>query len=191
MVTCAYATQWQTPRGTQVKITFSNKIAHKNGLLPVKSLVLAISFWLFACSNHAELEGPAPSIVFKTLSGDAIELHSVEKPMLINFWSTTCGICLVEMPELTALYNEYKDKGVEMVMVAGPHDLPNEVLEMAEAESWPFPVALDIDGKVDAAFGKIKGTPTRFLIDAEGRFVARMVGKVELPKLKKQLNNLI
>ncbi len=174
-----------------MKITLSNKNARKNGSLPAKILVLAISFCLFACTNHAELDGPAPSVVFKTLSGEAIELSSVEKPMLVNFWSTTCGICLAEMPELTALYNEYKDKGVEMVMVAGPHDRPNEVLEMAEAASWPFPVALDIDGEVDAAFGKIKGTPTRFLIDAEGRFVGRMVGKVEVAKLKEQLDKLI
>ncbi len=157
----------------------------------MKLLVLAISFWLFACSNHAELDGPAPSIVFKTLSGDAIELRSVEKPMLVNFWSTSCGICLSEMPELTALYNEYKEKGVEMVMVAGPYDRPNEVLEMAEANKWPFPVALDVNGKVDAAFGNIKGTPTRFIINAEGQLVARMVGRADLPKLKKQLDKLI
>lgn len=111
--------------------------------------------------------------------------------MLVNFWSTSCGICLSEMPELAALYNEYKEKGVEMVMVAGPHDRPNEVLEMAEAKAWPFPVALDIDGKVDAAFGTIIGTPTRFLINADGQLVARMVGKVELPKLKKELDKLI
>lgn len=172
-------------------MTLNNTNARKKRSLPVSALLIAISFWLFACSNHAELDGPAPSIVFNTLSGDAIELHSVEKTMLVNFWSTSCGICLSEMPELTALYNEYKDKGVEMVMVAAPYDLPNEVLEMAEAKSWPFPVALDVGGKVDAAFGKIKGTPTRFLINAEGQLVARMVGRVELPKLKKQLDKLI
>ena len=148
--------------------------ARKTRSLLVLALVTTISFSLFACSNHAELDGPAPSIVFKTLSGDEIELAGVDNPILVNFWSPTCGICLSEMPELTALYNEYKAHGVEMVMVAGPHDLPNEVLEMAEAQSWPFPVALDIDGKVDEAFGKIKGTPTRFLINREGQFVARM-----------------
>ncbi|MEE9335056.1 MAG: TlpA disulfide reductase family protein [Granulosicoccaceae bacterium] len=174
-----------------MKFTLNKPNARKNRPLPVKTLLIAVSFWLFACSNHAELDGPAPAIVFNTLSGDAIELRSVEKPMLVNFWSTSCGICLSEMPELAALYNEYKEKGVEMVMVAGPHDRPNEVLEMAEAKAWPFPVALDIDGKVDAAFGTIIGTPTRFLINADGQLVARMVGKVELPKLKKELDKLI
>ena len=179
-----------------VKITFlHNSIARQTRSLLRKAiasaLIAAIGFSLFACSNHADLEGPAPSIVFKTLAGDAIELGGVEKPMLVNFWSTTCGICLSEMPELVGLYNEYNARGVEMVMVAGPHDLPNEVLEMAEANAWPFPVALDIDGRVDAAFGKIKGTPTRFLINREGQFVARMVGKADLPQIRKHLDQLI
>lgn len=154
-------------------------------------LAAAISFMLFACTNHAELDGPAPEVALKTLSGQAIEVQNVGKPLLVNFWSTSCGICLTEMPQLAALYNDYQNKGFEMVMVAAPYDPPNEVLEMAERESWAFPVALDIDGKVDAAFGEIKGTPTRFLISREGQMVARMVGKAEIEKLRQQLDQLL
>ncbi len=154
-------------------------------------LAAAISFWLFACTNHAELDGPAPDVALKTLSGQAIEVQNAGKPMLVNFWSTSCGICLTEMPELAALYNDYQNKGFEMVMVAAPYDPPNAVLEMAERESWSFPVALDIDGEVDAAFGDIKGTPTRFLIDRDGNMVARMAGKADIGNLKKQMDQLL
>ena len=154
-------------------------------------LVAVISFWLFACSNHAELAGPAPSVALKTLSGQAIKVQNVGKPMLVNFWSTSCGICLSEMPELEALYKEYQEKGFEMVMVAAPYDPPNTVLEMAEKESWAFPVALDLDGEIDKAFGEIKGTPTRFLIDREGQMVARMVGRAKIAELKQQIDQLL
>jgi len=178
-----------------ISTTQNNSIARQNkpmlGKASLPALIALICFTLFACTNHAELEGSAPSIVFKTLTGDDIELQKVGKPLVVNFWSTRCGICLAEMPELTALYKEYKAKGFEMVMVAGPNDLPNEVLELAETNDWPFPVALDIGGKVDAAFGKIKGTPTRFVIDKNGEYVARSAGRIKLEKFKKQLDKLI
>jgi thiol-disulfide isomerase/thioredoxin len=171
-----------------VKTTTNNPaVARKTRSL----LVALISFWLFACTNHAELEGPAPSVALKTLSGQAIEVQNAGKPMLVNFWSTSCGICLTEMPELAALYNDYQSKGFEMVMVAAPYDPPNVVLEMAEKESWAFPVALDIDGAVDAAFGDIKGTPTRFLINREGQLVARMAGRANIEKLRQQMDQLL
>jgi protein-disulfide isomerase len=55
----------------------------------------------------------------------------------------------------------------------------------------PFPVALDIKGEAGAAFGSIKGTPTSFLLDADGNLVKRYIGAIDLNKLTKQIDQLM
>jgi len=146
---------------------------------------------LNACSNHAGIDSPAPPVSFKTLkNAEPKPLADLGKPLLVNFWSTTCGVCLAEMPHLSAIYREYQPKGFEMVAVAMPSDRPSDVVEMSESGEWPFLVALDFDGKVGKAFGDIRVTPTSFLIDENGILVEKMVGAIDLKKLSKRLGEM-
>ena len=95
------------------------------------------------------------------------------------------------MPELARLHADYAPRGFELVAVAMPHDRPDTVLELAEASALPFPVALDIDGRVLDAFEPVPGTPTSFLLAADGRVVARHVGPHDLPALRRLLDELL
>ncbi len=163
----------------------------KSSISKTALVLIAASYLLIACSKHAVPQGAAPKVEFKTLNQAApIALENVNKPLLVNFWSTTCGICLKEMPELAELYEKNQSAGFEMIAVAMPYDRPSDVLQLAEAASWPFLVALDIEGEVKAAFDPIPGTPTSFLIDANGQFVDKFIGAVDLGKLQKRLNAL-
>lgn len=152
--------------------------------------LLAIAL-LASCSNRTELDDSVARLTFKTLSGVPLTVSEATGPLLINFWSTTCVICVAEMPEMAQLYNDYVDKGMELVAVAMPYDPPNQVLEMAQARKFPFPVALDISGEAVAAFGDIKGTPTTYLLDSEGRLVKRYIGAIPFKGLRKELNQLL
>ena len=162
---------------------------HKRFNLIALALVSALS--LNACSNHAGIDGPAPRVSFKTLKS-AVPLNLVDlgKPLLVSFWSTSCGICLEEMPHLADLYEEFKPKGFEMVAVAMPFDRPSDVLELSQNEDWPFLVALDLDNRVSEAFGEIQFTPTAFLIDQNGEFVEKYVGAMDLKKFRKTLADM-
>ena len=111
--------------------------------------------------------------------------------MLVNFWASDCAVCLQEIPNLVALHADYAPRGFELVAVAMPHDPPNAVLELAEARELPYPVAIDIDGAVLAAFEPVPGTPTSFLVDAEGWVVERHVGALDVTALRGRLDGML
>lgn len=154
-------------------------------------LALIVVLSVISCSNRAAIDGKAPEVSFKTLKNEQpLELHQLGKPLLVNFWSTTCVICLRELPHLAEIYKEFSPRGFEMVAVAMPHDRPSDVLELSEARNWPFLVALDMDRKVTEAFGDIEVTPTSFLIDKNGEFVKKFVGTMDLDKFKQTLEEM-
>jgi thiol-disulfide isomerase/thioredoxin len=154
-------------------------------------LAIAAVFWLFACSNRTDLPELAPEVSFRTLSGDALMLGNINKPLLVSFWSTSCGICLEELPAMVELYKDYAASGFELIAVAMPYDPPNRVLELSEAHELPFPVAIDVDGQVLAAFEPVAGTPTNFLLDSNGQVVAKNVGALDFTKLRGQLDGML
>ena len=156
------------------------------------AMALVLTVLLIACSNHAGIEGPAPQVRFKTLKSQVpLKIEQLGKPLLVNFWSTSCAICLKEMPHLAEVYAQFRPKGFEMVAVAMPFDRPSDVVELSEGEQWPFLVALDLDSQLSESFGDIKGTPTAFLIDKNGDFVEKYVGAIDLEKFRKTLAKLI
>lgn len=134
----------------------------------------------------------APDVTFTTLAGEEIPLHSLRgRPVLVMFWASTCASCRKEMPHLAAMYQALGGSGFEMIGVAMSYDPPNRVLELVRKQQLPYPVALDLDGAVAAAFGNVRLTPTSFLIAQNGRIVEREAGKMDLPRLRRQVEALL
>ena len=72
---------------------------------------------------------PAPEVVFKTITGGKIALSELRgQPVIINFWASTCGYCLEEMPDLANLYRELSPKGFQLIGIAMPYDMPSRVV---------------------------------------------------------------
>ena len=99
------------------------------------------------------------------------------KVVFLNFWATWCGPCRAEMPSMEALFNRYKDKGLEMLAV-NCLEKENEVIAFMESNGLTFPTALDLEGRVSNSYG-IQGIPTTFLIDRSGNLVVRLVGSID------------
>ncbi|MGI5831708.1 MAG: TlpA family protein disulfide reductase [Thermoguttaceae bacterium] len=71
---------------------------------------------LMGLLRFAELEGKPMKVVGTTLSGERFNPDSLKgKVYLVNFWATWVTPCLVQYPELVALYIQYHDKGFEIV----------------------------------------------------------------------------
>ncbi len=151
--------------------------------------VAGLSLWLWLTPSGLKW---APDVTFTTLQGERLHLDALRgRPVLVTFWATTCPGCLQEMPHLVELYEALGSSRVELIGVAMSYDPPNRVLELATERQLPYPVALDLDGALAAAFGDVMLTPTSFLIDPEGRIVRHSIGEMDMSELRQDIENLL
>lgn len=134
----------------------------------------------------------APDVIFKTISGKKIALSGLRgKPVLVNFWASTCSYCLQEMPHIANLYRELSDQGLQVIGVAMPYDMPSRVVQTVKLLELSYPVAIDPEGIVTKSFGNIRLTPTSFLINSNGMIIDKTTGRMNLDQLRHQLVTLL
>ena len=108
-------------------------------------------------------------------NGGAQKLSSIKgKAVLLEFWASSCGPCRQENPNLVKTYEEYHPKGFEIFAIS---------LDESE-ESWKKAIEKDglswthvsdlkgSDNKAGLIYG-VNGIPDNFLIDQNGKIVAR------------------
>ena len=128
----------------------------------------------------------------KTLTGETQSLSSFQgKVVFLNFWATWCGPCRIEMPSMEALYDRYKEKGLEILAV-NCGEGQRDVLTFMRDNGLSFPALLDGDGRVSNSYG-IQAIPTSFIIDREGKIVSRLVGSIDwdTPKIHAVIESLL
>ena len=155
-----------------------------------KPLLVVMVLAVVGALAYTLLQKPAaPAVTFTTLEGKPIALESLRgKVVLVNFWATSCPGCIKEMPGMIDTYQQYKNKGFEIVAVAMSYDPPNYVLNFVQTRQLPFPVALDIDGAHARAFGNVQLTPTSFIIGKDGAVLEQKIGELDFVKLKALLD---
>lgn len=155
-----------------------------------KPLLVLVVLAIVGALAYTLLQKPAaPAVTFTTLEGKPIALESLRgKVVLVNFWATSCPGCIKEMPDMIDTYQQYKNKGFEIVAVAMSYDPPNYVLNFVQTRKLPFPVALDVDGAHARAFGNVQLTPTSFIIGRDGAVLEQKIGELDFVKLKALLD---
>ena len=151
-------------------------------------ILVSLSFALGSCAFTADEK--APEVRFATLGGEQFSTSDLRgKVVLVNFWATSCEVCIHEMPMLVETYRKFAPRGYEMVAVAMSYDHPNLVADYAQKNRLPFKVALDVEGAIAKQWGNVRVTPTTFVVDRRGRIVKQFVG--EPTAADRQLLNLI
>ncbi|MFM7482805.1 MAG: TlpA disulfide reductase family protein [Burkholderiaceae bacterium] len=145
-------------------------------IIQTMALLAILGVVLFFALSLLKRE-PAPAATFNTLKGEQLSTSSLRgKVVLVNFWATSCGSCIAEMPQMVGTFNKYREQGFELVAVAMSYDPPQYVQNYTETRQLPFTVALDNNGSNAKAFGNVQLTPTAFLIDKDGNIMKRFVG---------------
>ena len=114
------------------------------------------------------------------------------KIIVLNFWASWCEPCREEMPELSALHNEYKHRNV-VVLGMAIEDVAavNDFLKETKV-SYPL-FAADIQGmEIASQLGNNKGVlPYTVIISSNGSVVKSFFGRVTKALIEKTLQPLL
>ncbi|MFM8589940.1 MAG: redoxin family protein, partial [Limnohabitans sp.] len=145
------------------------------------AVLLSAALTLSGCGQER-----APESSFVLLDGSRVTTAQLQgKVTLVNFWATSCTSCVAEMPQLTATYEKFKDRGYETLAVAMSYDPPAYVVNFTESRKLPFKVAIDNTGANARAWGDVKLTPTTYLVNKRGQIVKRYVGTPDFAELER------
>ena len=134
----------------------------------------------------------APEVEFVLLDGQKLSTTQLQgQVVFVNFWATSCSICVAEMSQVVATFEKFRSRGFQTVAVAVSYDPPALVSDYAIAHHLPFGVAIDNTGRIAEQFGQVTQTPTSFLIDRRGRIVQRFVGAPDFAALRGQVDRLL
>jgi peroxiredoxin len=152
---------------------------------------------LFATGGAALLSAcgrrdAAPEVPFTLLDGSTGHTAALRgKVSLLNFWATSCAVCVQEMPALAATWRRFHARGFELLAVAMPYDPPALVARYAETRALPFGVVIDNTGAITRAFGHVRVTPTTFVIDKRGAVAWQFVGAPDFARLHERIESLL
>lgn len=125
-----------------------------------------------------------PDFAEKDMTGAPLSISRFKgKVVLVDFWAVWCGPCVAELPNVLAAYEKYHAKGLEIVGIS--LDQSEEKLKAFLAEkkmTWPqYFDGKGWENKLAQQYG-IKSIPATFLLDREGRIVAKNLRGDELEK---------
>ena len=127
------------------------------------------------------------------LQGQPIRLSDLHgRVVLLNFWATWCPPCRAEMPTMNALYQEYREKGFDILAISRDTRGKEVVVPFVEWLRLTFPVLLDPRNVVGTQVG-VQMLPSSYLLDKQGRVVGLELGARDWnePAMRQLLDRLL
>ncbi|OIQ20138.1 MAG: hypothetical protein BM557_05560 [Flavobacterium sp. MedPE-SWcel] len=131
----------------------------------------------------------APDFSAPTPEGETMSLKdAMGKVTIIDFWASWCKPCRMENPNVVAMYNELHSKGLNIIGISLDKDagawkkaIADDKLtwsHISNLESWNEPIAKE--------YG-IESIPATFVLDADGKIVAKDLRGEELKAKVKEI----
>lgn len=124
--------------------------------------------------------------------GERIALEQFRgKITIIDFWAAWCRPCRVENPNLVRLYRRFHDKGLEIIGVSLDKDRESWLQAIKDdGLVWNHVSSLKFWQDPIAELYQIRSIPAAFILDREGRIVARDLRGAQLEsKVEELLEN--
>lgn len=111
---------------------------------------------------------PAPDVELEALDDSHFSLRAQQdtKIVILDFWATWCGPCVMEMPLVAQVADEYRDKAVALYCLNQGEDA-DTIRAFLDEEKLDVPVVLDAQREAARAYD-VEGIPTLVLIDKAG-----------------------
>lgn len=143
---------------------------------------------------------PAPDFTLSDQFGNTHTLSEYKgKVVFLNFWTTWCGYCKEEMPDIQQIYEEYGQNQGDLIVlgVANPRSelFPNgadveksEIIQFLTDAGYTYPTVMDTTGSVFREYG-ISSFPFTLMIDRDGNvfgYVGGMLTKEQMEQIVQQ-----
>ena len=132
----------------------------------------------------------APDLAFENPEGKVLKLSDLRgKVVLIDFWASWCRPCRMENPNVVKTYRQYHDQGFEVYSVSLDRDKASWI-KAIEADGLIWPNHVSDLGYWQSQAAKIYGVssiPATFLIDKDGRIIAKNLRGAALENALKTL----
>jgi peroxiredoxin len=120
----------------------------------------------------------APDLTLQDLAGETVHLSDYRgQAVLINFWAVWCTFCRVELPEMQAVYDAYRDRGF-VILAVDVMDAAADVQEYVTEMGLTFPILLDPEAELTRSY-RVRGLPTSYFVDQNGVIIGRELGPID------------
>jgi peroxiredoxin len=200
---------------TEPTVTVPTKVTPARWLvgaaIGIALAVLAIPWLLGRTDATDTLEAPASSdasaaagvcaakrtsanlnFTVKDMHGAEVKLADFKgKVILLNYWATWCPPCKREIPDLIALQDQYRDKGLVVLGVSQDDD-PETLRGFASTWKMNYPILVGRDKpELLEAQGALWGLPTSYLIGRDGTICTRHLGPAEKSTFEREIKALL
>jgi cytochrome c-type biogenesis protein len=125
-----------------------------------------------------------------SIDGAPIRLSDYQgKVVLVNFWATWCGPCVIETPSLVRMYNKYKDRGFAVIGVALQSD-EDGVKQFVNQYRVPYAIGRDTTSEIGLRY-QVFALPSSFLFTADGKVKKAFMGFVAEDALERELQAVL
>lgn len=136
--------------------------------------------------TEQESEYAAPDFTVIDENGNDVKLSDFKgKPVVINFWTTWCGYCVMEMPDFDEAAKKHTDVQFLMINVT---DNQGETVEYAtefiEEQGFEFELFFDVYQDASLTYG-VNSYPRTYFINADGELVTYAAGMLDAESLEK------
>ena len=154
-------------------------------------LAVAIVYTIYSAvtkEQHALLQvgDMAPNFTLQDLDGKQQTLADYKgQGVVVNFWGTWCESCKKEMPAFDKYYQQFKDRGVQMLAI-NVAESDYAVKTFVQQYDMTFPVAIDHTKSVVRTYN-IEPLPTTMLINEHGEIVKIITGEMTEQDIKQYM----
>ena len=146
-------------------------------ILCLRACLLVFSM-LFASINlyaMPTIDEPAPPLKGSMFDGTPFDLNDYKgKVVMVNFFSSFCKICALEIGNVENYYEEFKEQGLEILALS--IDRPDDKERSARmAKNFNLPGGM-LSDLIESGFEKKYPTPTCFVFDRKGVLRAKYTG---------------
>ncbi|MBH30851.1 MAG: hypothetical protein CMG71_02535 [Candidatus Marinimicrobia bacterium] len=132
----------------------------------------------------------APDFRLSAMDGKEISLSDYEgSVIIINFWTTWCGPCRYEIPDLMELREKY-DGDLIVLGISLDYEPSSVVPRFAEKLGINYPILYG-DAGIARTYGGVSGIPTTFIIDRDMNVYRRYIGYRPQSVFIKDIEDLI